>query len=465
MASGIPVLGFDHGGNRDLVEHGVNGYLAEPGNFDDLAEGLNFCMKNWGVLGANGRELAKKWTWENACEKMIEVWKLAMVEEEPTVSIIIPTYNYADKVGRAIESGINQDYDKLGQILVVDDGSTDEGATERLVSGYREIDSRVSFIRQSNAGVARARNTGIANVGSKYVCCLDGDDAIEPQFLKACIDELEADRSLGIAYTGLRWIKPDGSTGISEWPGEYDYDQQIVRKNQIPTCCVFRREIWERLGGYKSRYCPTGAGSEDAEYWTRAGSIGFGAKKVTTAPLFIYSWQSGHTSQQDYSEVDWLAWHPYTRDGKHPFASVATPINKISHAVRQYDEPLVSVIIPVGPGHNRKDILENAIDSVEAQTFRKWELILVNDSNELLPANFFLSYPYVRHMTTTGKEGAGAARNWGAENARAPFLLFLDADDWLHPDCLTDMLEEWRHEEAIIYSDYTRSRRIQGFTK
>ena len=452
MAAGIPVLGFNHGGNKDLVQHGVNGYLAEPGNFDDLADGLVYCMKNWRVLGANGRELARAWTWEESCAKTVAVFEKALQPDPPTVSIIIPSFNYADKVGRAIESAINQSYARVSEIIIVDDGSDDNGATRKEVERFSSRDSRVKYIRQQNQGVAIARNNGINAGSGLYVSCLDADDAIEPEFISLCIKELETDRSIGIAYTGLKWIKPDGSTGVSKWPEEYDYDQQIKRRNQIPTCCVFRKEIWERLGGFKSRYCPGGAGSEDAEFWTRAGSLGLGAKKVTDAPLFIYSWQSGQTSQKDYSEVDWLAWHPWVKDQQHPFASVATPKNKISHPVREYDQPLVSVIIPVGPGH--EELVKDALDSLEAQTFRNWEVIVVNDTGKDDLFEIEKAYPYWRWIDTDGPIGAGFARNMGANMARAPFLLFLDADDWLDPRCIEEMLEEWRHEDAIIYSDY-----------
>ncbi|KKK77512.1 hypothetical protein LCGC14_2852890, partial [marine sediment metagenome] len=360
------------------------------------------------------RELARAWTWEESCAKTVAVFEKALQPDPPTVSIIIPSFNYADKVGRAIESAINQSYARVSEIIIVDDGSDDNGATRKEVERFSSRDSRVKYIRQQNQGVAIARNNGINAGSGLYVSCLDADDAIEPEFISLCIKELETDRSIGIAYTGLKWIKPDGSTGVSKWPEEYDYDQQIKRRNQIPTCCVFRKEIWERLGGFKSRYCPGGAGSEDAEFWTRAGSLGLGAKKVTDAPLFIYSWQSGQTSQKDYSEVDWLAWHPWVKDQLHPFASVATPKNKISHPVREYDEPLVSVIIPVGPGH--EELVKDALDSLEAQTFRNWEAIVVWDNpiEDFTPrARTLEAYPYIKSIFADVEKGTfGEMWSW-----------------------------------------------------
>lgn len=454
MASGVPVLGFDYGGNSELVEHGVNGYLAHVGDIDDLVEGLDYCLRYRQVLGANGREMVKKYTWAKACELVAGVYRDATVIEPASVSIIIPCYNYAESVGRSIEGAMSQTYDQLENIVVVDDGSPDDGLTHDVVAEFTKKDKRVKYLRQDNAGVANARNAGIRSVDTKYVCCLDADDTIMPEFIRTCVAALEDDPGLGVAYTGLQWIKPDGSTGVSKWPDGYSFEHQLARRNQIPTCCVFQRKIWARLGGYRQRYAPTGAGSEDAEFWLRIGAYGYPGKLVTSKPLFIYSWMSGIVSgNPDYQEVDWMAWHPWTRDDQHPMGSLAPTGKRPSHPVRQYDEPTVSIIIPVGPGH--EDGLIDALDSLEAQTFRKWEAVVVWDSPHAVPDVITEAYPYI-HMVKTPKpeSGAGFARNRGAEMARGSFLLFLDADDWLDPKALSYMIDAFGATKNIIYSDY-----------
>lgn len=81
MAAGKPILGFAYGGNLDLVRHGVNGYLATPGNYDELTEGLGYCLMHAKTLGANGREMAKQWTWEATCEKLLKVFEQALVTD------------------------------------------------------------------------------------------------------------------------------------------------------------------------------------------------------------------------------------------------------------------------------------------------------------------------------------------------------------------------------------------------
>jgi len=464
MACGVPILGYAHGGNLDIVRHGVNGYLAEPGNIEDLAQGYDYCRRYRDRLGSNGREMAKGWTWQTAVEKAADAYRAAyrLKHEPATVAIIIPTYNYGDKVTRAIESASAQDYGQVTDIVVVDDGSTDDGHTMRVVEDLALRDTRIQYLRKENGGVATARNAGIASVDTKYVCCLDADDMIDPRFVSTCVTQLELDRKLGVAFTGLTWIKPDGSSGVSNWPGPPNFDKQLARQNQIPTCAVFRREMWARLGGYRQRYAPDGAGSEDAEFWTRAGAYGWGARKATDAGFFIYSWLSGRVSgAEDYSEPDWLAWHPWAEDHQHPFASVALP-KRFSHAVRQYDTPLVSVIIPVGPGHQK--YLIDALDSLEAQTFRNWEAIVVNDSGEQIDPAMLKAYPYPLWLRSE-KMGAGFARNAGAARASGAFLVFLDADDSLYPLALESMLSTWNDEAAIVYTDYVGKAQVDDPTK
>lgn len=454
MASGVPVLGWRYGGNRDTVEHGVTGYLATPGDYNDLLAGLRYCLQYRDILGNNAKEAVKKWSWHDSLEKLKEAFEYALLlkNRKPTVSVIIPSFNYGKVVTRAIDSAINQTA-KPSEIIVVDDGSKDD--TEEVIhdkyfsdqSPYWGVD--IKYVKKENGGVATARNAGARLATGKYLCFLDADDRIEPEFIRACVDALERDRTLYIAYTGLRWIKPDGSLGDSQWPGPFDPDFQVERRNQVPTCCVMREEVYRRLGGQRQRFAPHGAGAEDAEFWTRATIYGMRAQKVTNDGLFIYTVGQGATSDKSYSEVDWTYWMPYARTKIFPFMSLSKP-RKRFHDVFQYDEPLVSVIIPVAEYH--KDKIVDALDSLESQTYKKWEAIVVSDFEGDVET---WGYPYVRKFRTKKpRSGAGVARNMGAQMARGHFLLFLDADDFLDPGALERLLSVWNTENAIIYSDY-----------
>lgn len=454
MASGVPVLGWDFGGNKDIVIHGVTGYLAEPYNYVDLANGLRYCLEHREILGENSRESAKKWTWEDKVKKLYEVLETASKGYERKVSVIVPTYNYADKLPRALESMCKQSL-KPHEIIIVDDGSKDDpkSVADKFSKKYKDIE--IKFIRQENSGVAVARNTGVKNSTGNYISCIDPDDAVEEYFLEVCVDALEKNRDKYIAYTALRWIKPDGSEGISSWPREYDFDKFLKKQNQVPTCNVARRTAWERLGGQRQRYAPIGAGSEDAEMWLRAGAYGMGGILATTKPMFIYSWMSGIVSgNKDYQEVDWLDLHPWTKDGIHPFPSCATPKNKISHPVTQYDQAVVSIIVPVSEAHISKVV--DVLDSIESQSFRKWEVIVVDDSDSGIDDFVKNAYPFVTWEKTGGGRGTGVARNLGVKKCTTSLILFLDADDiFSNWESLGAMVSTYYNTGDVVYSDYT----------
>lgn len=455
LAAGTPVLGWAYGGNLDLVEHGVTGYLAQPGNYEDLLAGLNYCLQYRDDLSHNASISAKQWSWYNVVEGLADLYRQVAKPEHPTVSVVIPVYNKSlQEVQRAVSSALKQTV-KPESVVIVDDCSNNGTDLRNLVEG--ELGCK--YVKTPvNSGVANARNLGIAHTASKYICCLDSDDEIEPTFLEVCVNYMERHRHTGIAYTKLKWVNPDGTSGISDWPpSDYNYERVMERYNQIPTCNVFRRSVWDRLGGYRQRYAPYGAGEEDAEFWLRIGSIGYTAAMVSEEPLFLYHTGSNTVGgNPNHKVTDWTAWHPWVKDRKYPFASIAKPLNERSHPVRQYDEPIVSFVIPVAPWHI--PYLVDALDSLEAQTFRQWEAICVFDG---LPQDLkaysrvLKAFPYIRVIENFNQpKGAGWARDAGVAISKGKFLVFLDADDYLAPGYLEKTIKAWNQHKAIIYTDY-----------
>ncbi|WGQ11077.1 glycosyltransferase family 2 protein [Pedobacter gandavensis] len=104
----------------------------------------------------------------------------------PLVSIVIPTFNRADKLSDAIESALNQTYKNV-QVIVIDDGSTDD--TAELVKKYPDVE----YHWQKNGGQAAARNKGLKNAKGPILASLDSDDIWYPNFLERCVEKLESD--------------------------------------------------------------------------------------------------------------------------------------------------------------------------------------------------------------------------------------------------------------------------------
>lgn len=78
MASGTPVLGFAYGGNLDLIKHGVTGYLARPGDYNDLATGLDYCLAYRDILSDNCKEDVRVWDWEKPAAILESVFQKAI---------------------------------------------------------------------------------------------------------------------------------------------------------------------------------------------------------------------------------------------------------------------------------------------------------------------------------------------------------------------------------------------------
>jgi glycosyltransferase involved in cell wall biosynthesis len=124
-----------------------------------------------------------------------------------TISVIMPVWNRAATIARAIDSVLAQRLpaaDWSIDVIVVDDGSTDD-----LSSALRRYDSRVTVIRHKrNKGAAAARNTGIAAARGEYVAFLDSDDIWLPEKLVRQIDFMRAHR-LVASCTSFRLVRPD----------------------------------------------------------------------------------------------------------------------------------------------------------------------------------------------------------------------------------------------------------------
>ncbi len=113
----------------------------------------------------------------------------------PKVSVVIPTYNYAQYIEEAIGSVLAQTYRDY-EIIVVDDGSTDD--TKGIISQYGPD---VKYIYQKNQGTCAARNTGIRNSKGEYIAILDSDDLWLPSKLEKQIKLFEANSRLGLVYS------------------------------------------------------------------------------------------------------------------------------------------------------------------------------------------------------------------------------------------------------------------------
>ncbi len=121
----------------------------------------------------------------------------------PFFTIIIPTYNRANLLPRAIQSVLNQTFEDW-EMIIVDDGSTDE--TSKVV--VLNNDLRIKYFRQKNGGRGSARNQGVNRASGQYLCFLDDDDYYLPEFLSS-IYRVVSVTDYNLIKCGAYWEKDE----------------------------------------------------------------------------------------------------------------------------------------------------------------------------------------------------------------------------------------------------------------
>lgn len=190
-------------------------------------------------------------------------WRLP--SRSPRVSVIIPTYNRAPTLKRAIQSVLAQTYADF-ELLVVDDGSTDQ--TEDLVR--RIGDPRIRFIAQPrNMGVAAARNRGLAESRGALIAFLDSDDLWAPRKLARQVALFErSPLRVGLVYTGVETMDEAGVRSVDTPRLRGDAFTALLHGNAIHgggSNVMIRREAAEAAGGFDESL----PAIEDYEYWLR----------------------------------------------------------------------------------------------------------------------------------------------------------------------------------------------------
>lgn len=178
----------------------------------------------------------------------------------PRIAVVIPAYNAAESIAEAIASALGQTH-PADEIIVVDDGSSDDTVAVAVASGAR-------VIRQANAGPAAARNTGIKATDAEWIALLDADDRWLPLRLALQLRDV-ADPTVGLIYTGIntpRWEAPPP-------PPFLDFDLLWTQNRVCTSSVLLRRSAWEAVGGFREDRELSGA--EDYNLWLRLAHAGW----------------------------------------------------------------------------------------------------------------------------------------------------------------------------------------------
>jgi glycosyltransferase involved in cell wall biosynthesis len=188
----------------------------------------------------------------------------------PRVSVIIPVYNGAATIARALESIFAQTFTGY-EIVVVDDGSTDQ--TRTILHRYA---GRVRLVEQPNRGQAAARNNGVRHSSDEFIAFLDADDEWLPRRLELTVAALLADPDAALVYSDMIVVNEAGeefrrSHISNETAHAPAMDEMLTRIWPImPSTVLMRRAAFDRTTGF----CERLRGPEDIHFWLLAREQG-----------------------------------------------------------------------------------------------------------------------------------------------------------------------------------------------
>jgi glycosyltransferase involved in cell wall biosynthesis len=176
------------------------------------------------------------------------------------VSIIIPCYNHGAMLREALASVEQVRNANVLEVIIVDDGSS-ESETTRILNEVAEAGHCV--VAQPNRGPGAARNTGIRLAKGEFILPLDSDNRLRGAYLDEGVFLLKNNPSVGVIYADAEYFgKRSGRWHVPE----FDL-LLLIRENFIDACALYRKKLWEEVGGYDEQMICMGW--EDWDFWLR----------------------------------------------------------------------------------------------------------------------------------------------------------------------------------------------------
>ncbi len=406
---------------------------------------------------------------------------------EPLMSVIIPAYNYGRFLRQCVRSVLDQGLDDI-EVLVLDNASTDD--TPQVMAEFA-TDPRVRYMRnRHNYGPGYNWGNGLWVAQGRYFTYLSADDYFNPGHLARLLPVLQAHPEAAVGYTGIRWVDEDGRPLVQPRHPGYRAADYVGGRNEVadlltydnyaaPSATIYHRRRFRRT--WKA------VDNSGAADWDMA------IQMAEQFPDFAYVDEPGVSyrlhGQQYSQQVFYASTAPlkdhmsilegvFARHAQHLLAgheheiaehlerrlalypaertsALGERARKLMKRLKALAEksaaPFFTVIVTTW---NRPALLADTLASIRAQTFRDFEVVLVNDCGE--PVEHLLGNDDVplTYLRQGRNGGPAAARNAAHRLARGRYLVYLDDDDLFLPDHLQVLAEALQaHPGEVVYTD------------
>lgn len=376
------------------------------------------------------------------------------------VTIVIPVYNGSNFMKVAIDSAIAQTYDNK-EILVINDGSTDNGETEKIALSYG---NKIRYIKKENGGVATALNLAIKEMKGDYLSWLSHDDIYKPYKIEKQIETIKKlEDKTTILFSNVELIDEKGeifcTTNYSNLMTHKELCQGIypVIKGTVNGCSMLiSKKCFDKVGLFNENLKT----SNDYEMWLRL----FKEFKsyLIEEPLIQYRIHKNQdTTKSPYTlkeanklwvdiinnltieEIESWGFEPFNVYMDLYFQMYYSKYNEAypvayKKAKEIYDKstPKVSIIMPC---YNSEKYIEKAIQSVLDQTYRNFELIIIDDDStdktwKIIEQYAKKDFRVICTKKDENEKGISKSMNKGIEMARGKYITRMDSDDIIIPE-------------------------------
>lgn len=185
----------------------------------------------------------------------------------PLVSVVMSVYNDEERVGRSIDSILQQTFQDF-EFIIINDGSTD--GTAQVLDRYADQDSRIRVIHQENTGLTQALIRGCQQAKGQFIARQDADDWSHPDRLQQQIDHIQRHPEIGFMSCTVQYVGPQGEPliVISRAKDSQQATQALIHDRQGPPAhgsVLFRKSLYHQVGGYRPEFYF----AQDSDLWLR----------------------------------------------------------------------------------------------------------------------------------------------------------------------------------------------------
>ncbi len=373
---------------RRLTEYRQLGWRLGVRRFTDTVEHYWRRLRRLPVTPIGPPSIYEQWLLRYRQEQA--ALNVALDGEPPLISVLMPVFNVDPQIlDRAVQSVLAQTYDNW-ELCIADDCSTKK-ATKDYLARLNDPRIKVQFL-DKNVNISAATNAAAAQAGGSYYAFMDNDDELERS---ALYDMAVAVQGSGadLLYSDEDFIGPDGHLQLPHFKPDYSPDL-LLAHNYITHLVVIKRELFERIGGFRSQY----DGAQDYDLLLRAVEQ---AERIQHVAKPLYHWRMSEQSTsldptvKPHASRNALAALQDCLQRRRIDAVVEETEQAHFFRVRRRinGDPLVSIIVPF---KDKPVLLKSCLDSIVTKsTYQNYEFIGVSNDS-VAPSVFDTLHEYTR---------------------------------------------------------------------